>query len=110
MVTRILQPGETGEIICEFCHWPFTYTGDESGMQPIYCPSCATVQQCIKRQIARSEESNLVAKITLVVRKADQAFEISGGSTRHWVRDCFLPALKEAGLWIAKSVTEDEQG
>lgn len=40
-----------------------------------------------------------VAAITEVVREADQAFETSGGSSRHWVRDQFLPRLEEAG-WV----------
>ena len=41
-----------------------------------------------------------VEEITRIVRDADQDFEGSGGSTRHWVRDCFLPALEKSGLRI----------
>lgn len=45
-------------------------------------------------------EHELVAKITKVVRAADEEFKDVGGSTRHWVRDCLLPGLEEAGLRI----------
>lgn len=55
MITRILKPGETGELVCEFCGWAFRHTGDESGSQPIYCPSCAVGQQGIKEQVARAK-------------------------------------------------------
>lgn len=57
---RILKSGETGEIVCEFCGWPFTHTGDESGMQPIYCPACAVGQRIIKEQVARAKDETEV--------------------------------------------------
>lgn len=38
--------------------------------------------------------------VTTVVREADLSFMKDGGSTRHWVRDHFLPALERAGLTI----------
>lgn len=41
-----------------------------------------------------------VAKITEAVRAADNDFESSGGSSRHWVRECLLPHLTAAGLRI----------
>jgi hypothetical protein len=44
-----------------------------------------------------------VAKITAVVREADQDFERVGGSSRHWVRECLLPRLEAAGLRIVKA-------
>ena len=44
------------------------------------------------------------AAITAVVREADQAFESSGGSSRHWVRDQFLPRLATAGWRLVKVV------
>lgn len=44
--------------------------------------------------------NNDVAAITEVVRKADKAFASSGGSSRHWVRDNFLPELEAAGFEI----------
>jgi hypothetical protein len=43
-----------------------------------------------------------VAAITAVVREADQAFEKSGGSSRHWVREQFLPRLEDAGWLVVK--------
>lgn len=40
-------------------------------------------------------EQSITARITRAVKQADIAFEKIGGSTRHWVIDCFLPALEE---------------
>jgi hypothetical protein len=45
-------------------------------------------------------DDELVAKITRAVRVADEQFEESGGSSRHWVRECFLPCLEAEGLEI----------
>lgn len=42
-----------------------------------------------------------IREITKVVRAADEAFEREGGSSRHWVRDHFVPLLEGAGLTIA---------
>ncbi len=53
------------------------------------------------RQIAeQSEDTTTVNAITAVVRDADQTFERVGGSSRHWVRDCFLPILNQAGYVV----------
>ena len=46
------------------------------------------------------DEKELLRRVTLAVRLADEEFERSGGSSRHWVSECFLPALKEEGLEI----------
>ena len=35
--------------------------------------------------------------ITEIVREADRVFERVGGSSRHWVRDCFWPMLQQHG-------------
>ena len=48
----------------------------------------------------KRDADDLLPQITAVVRDADRAFERAGGSTRHWVRDCFLPLLARAGLTI----------
>ncbi len=48
-----------------------------------------TVQEAISEQVQR---------ITALVRRIDPLFEAEGGSTRHWVRDFFLPALEADGL------------
>lgn len=42
-------------------------------------------------------------RLTRAVREADELFEsgkTGGGGTRHWLRDCFLPALEAHGLQI----------
>ena len=50
------------------------------------------------------DHKELVPAITRAVRKADDAFEKSGGSSRHWVRDCFLDALENEGLCVVESI------
>ena len=50
-----------------------------------------------------AELTSLLADITRAVRTADLAFENVGGSSRHWVRDCLLPALEEEGLSVVKA-------
>lgn len=58
-------------------------------------------------------EEELIQLVAKAVRAADATFERVGGSTRHWVRDCLLPALRSEKLhivgvsdtqWIAISV------
>jgi hypothetical protein len=34
-----------------------------------------------------------VRRITAAVREADRGFEKTGGGSRHWVRDWFIPML-----------------
>ena len=54
----------------------------------------------------QSEDVELVNRITALVREADQAFERVGGSSRHWVRDCFLPTLNQGGLVVLAAQPE----
>ncbi len=42
----------------------------------------------------------MVARLTAVMRVADKAFESVGGSTRHHVRDCLVPALEADHLTV----------
>lgn len=46
------------------------------------------------------ESGEMIAKITKAVRAADAKLVDTGGSSRHWVRECFLSALEEEGLRI----------
>jgi hypothetical protein len=48
-------------------------------------------------------ETEMIRLVTQAVRDADKQFESVGGSTRHWVRECFLPALERIGLTIVPS-------
>jgi hypothetical protein len=48
------------------------------------------------------ENYELVRQVAQIVREADKAFEASGGGTRHWVRDHFLPVLNAYGFEIAR--------
>lgn len=43
-----------------------------------------------------------VSDVTQIMRDADKAFENTGGSTRHYVRDVFIPMLNEQGYHFAK--------
>jgi hypothetical protein len=47
----------------------------------------------------------LIERLTRAVRLADSNFERVGGSSRHWVRDCFLPALESEGLDVVDTET-----
>lgn len=51
--------------------------------------------------IDQSDDAALVTVLTAIVREADQAFQRSGGSSRHWVRDCFLPHLNASGVVVS---------
>lgn len=53
---------------------------------------------------SQAEDTALVVAVTRVVRAADEAFEADGGSSRHWVRDHFLPRLNDAGLRVEYEV------
>lgn len=48
-------------------------------------------------------ESEMIAELTAVVRKADREFEQAGGTSRHWVRDHFLPSLQAAGFSLVRA-------
>jgi hypothetical protein len=52
-------------------------------------------------RLLHSEDPETVRRVTRAVREADQQFDKSGGTSRHWVRECFLPCLTEEGLAIA---------
>lgn len=52
-------------------------------------------EEKMKDAALQYEERSITARITRAVRQADIAFEKIGGTTRHWVIDCFLPALEE---------------
>ena len=51
----------------------------------------------------RTDDDIVFRRLTLATREADELFEsgkTGGGGTRHWLRDCFLPALEEHGLVV----------
>ena len=47
----------------------------------------------------QSEDTATVNAVTAIVREADRKFQVGGGSSRHWVRDYFLPTLNRNG-WV----------
>lgn len=50
------------------------------------------------------DETEIVRRVTAACRRADNDFREAGGSSRHWVRDHFLPYLRQQGL---KLVADD---
>jgi hypothetical protein len=50
--------------------------------------------------LEQGDDAPLVNAITAVVRDADAAFQKVGGSSRHWVRECFLPLLNSQGFKV----------
>jgi len=57
--------------------------------------------------VEQSEDTTLVNAVTAIVHAADVHFQRVGGSSRHWVRDCFLPLLNSAGWEITKQCCPD---
>ena len=45
-------------------------------------------------------DEQLCRDITRAVREVDEMFKTCGGSNRHWVIECFLPAPDENGLKV----------
>jgi hypothetical protein len=56
----------------------------------------------------QSEDNNLIQLLTEIMREADDKFIITGGSTRHYVRDCLLPLLWENNL-VIKEITGGQE-
>lgn len=44
-----------------------------------------------------------VGAITAAIRAADVAFESTGGSSRHYVRECLLPEFESRALRVVKA-------
>lgn len=49
---------------------------------------------------AAKTQAEIDDALTAALRDADLTFEKAGGSTRHYVRECLLPALAARGLTI----------
>jgi len=60
----------------------------------------------IPEDLDNGEGRELVYAITSIVRAADELLEKEGGGTRHWVRDYFLPLLREAEYSLVKETDE----
>ena len=63
------------------------------------------VQATLRAQVERDSPCppdchHCIEAVTAVVREADRLFESVGGSSRHWVRDCFLPLLEKNGMVV----------
>ena len=56
------------------------------------------------------DDTDVVRELTRICREADQHFQRVGGGTRHWVRDCFLPALNDAGWCVSAAPPEVKCG
>lgn len=91
---------------CRYCGWEIRQTDDtgeewmdrETGMS---CPHGPNADKSHAPVVsAQSEDATIVRIVTAIVRDADEVFQRVGGSSRHWVRDCFIPKLNAAGLVI----------
>lgn len=60
-----------------------------------------TAQSASRFDWDSDEGHDRIRQITRVVQAADSEYEKSGGGSRHWVRDHFIPTLEAAGLTIA---------
>lgn len=49
-----------------------------------------------------NEQREIAKKLTQAMRSADEVFKVSGGSTRHYINECLLPAIAEVGLCVIK--------
>lgn len=61
------------------------------------------LQRAVEEESGRS--GPVFDALTQAVREADELFEsgrTGGGGTRHWLRDCLLPALDAHGLRVVK--------
>lgn len=104
------------------CSWK-CYSEKHSPHFSDYCSSCQNIAYALARAAAGytgdvltalflpdraaaapasplENSDAIVNTVTRIVRDADRAFQKSGGSSRHWVRDCFLPMLNARGLRI----------
>lgn len=58
-----------------------------------------------------SIEADILVAVTRAVRRADEDFQgpQGGGSSRHWVRDWFIPYIRQEGFEIVPrgSVKDD---
>lgn len=55
-------------------------------------------------QFARvTEDSAAFAVLTKAMREADELHQTEGGGTRHYLRECFLPALERHGLAVVEA-------
>ena len=53
--------------------------------------------------------NHVVRRVTSAVRRADDDFERSGGSSRHWVVECFLPALSDFGIDVVLAAQDNAE-
>lgn len=63
-------------------------------------PEGAELDKLADEIVEQERLDDLQPRITQAVREADEHFERVGGSSRHWVRDCFLPMIEKHGLKI----------
>lgn len=69
----------------------------------VHTPACLCGCEHFEAPEALTHEE--VRELAAIVRRADERHETDGGSTRHWVRDHFLPEL-EAANWTIKKASD----
>lgn len=70
----------------------------------------ARVKELEESSHKQLDESEIIRRVTRATRAADEAFQKIGGSSRHWVRECFLPAIEEEGLVITERALRGKEG
>lgn len=60
----------------------------------------------LARRYSVEDIDEIVSGITAVVREADEGFQTTGGSSRHWARDWFLPLLYRHGWRLEREQVE----
>jgi len=82
---------------CPQCQTVGCMTRVRSGL---FCSAC-----CLHLTLPDSPtlaEAATTVLLTRAVREADCNFERTGGSSKHWVEECFLPAINRVGLCVAR--------
>jgi len=77
------------------------------GAEPVEGVSLDLLDEIDDRSNDRFEamdEGDVQRIVTVAVREADRSFQASGGSSRHWVRDWFLPYLRQKNLEVVRVV------
>jgi hypothetical protein len=60
-------------------------------------------------QLLDNSKAETYDAVTEVVRRADAKHELTGGGSRHYVRDILLPLLEEAGIRLCRVNQKQKQ-
>ncbi len=103
------ENGTTLEVTCQYCGEDIRFIDGEWLDRETHS-TCDRLDLPDRKHgpINQSEQGDIVAAITAIVRDADQTFQKVGGTSRHWVRDCFLPLLNRRGWYLCPTTPTEE--